>query len=309
MTQGLPYRNAPDPAHLVPRTFGSPGRFAAFGVQPPAPPPHHPLGPGKFLVVVLVVVGLVVAGLQTLPTLATAPFEPAPTSTESTAATSPRARPGDPLTDSKLYPLALNGSCPAVQKVTTRDAYEKQVSELLGCLEGLFRPLIEQADGDFAPAQHRFYGRSTSSPCGTQQEAYAFYCTKDATLYFSDEVFEDAKYARLMVADVVIHEYGHHVQAMMGMFDAADRLGEDNAVTTRREELQVFCWTYYVFATLPSFALTAEDQSYFRQVWDNTDDPDGHGSVKAQQYWGARGLAARNLGACNTWAVSANRVR
>lgn len=308
MTQGVPPRSrTPDPAHLVPRVFGGPGRYA---LQPPMPQPHRPPGPGKFLVVVLVLVGLVAAGLQTLPVFDTALTEPAasPAATQTGTVTS-GIRPGDPLTDSKLYPLRVSGSCPAVQKVTTRDAYEKQVAALLDCLERIFRPLIDQAHGEFSTAKHRFYGRTASSPCGTERDAYAFYCTRDATLYFSDQVFEDARYGRLTVADVVIHEYSHHVQDMMSMFEAADRLREDPAITTRREELQVFCWTYYVFATVPSFALTADDYSYFRDVWDHTDDPEGHGSVKAQQYWGARGLAATNLGACNTWSVPAARVR
>jgi uncharacterized protein len=316
VTQGRPLSDAPDPAHLLPHSFGSAGVPAAFGVRAPVPPPHRPVGAGTFLVVVLVVVGLVVAGLQTLPVFGTAP--PAPGSSPSAAGSAsapgsrtatPGVRPGDPLTDSRLYPLRVSGSCPQVRRVTTRDAYTEQVAELLGCLERIFRPLIDEAGGDFAPAHHEFYARSASSPCGTERDAYAFYCTENATLYFSDDVYNDARYARLMVADVVIHEYGHHVQAMMGMFDAAEDVDEDRVSITRREELQVFCWTYYVFATLPSFALTVDDHSYFREVWNHTDDADGHGSVKAQQYWGARGLAGSNLGACNTWSVSADRVR
>ena len=193
--------------------------------------------------------------------------------------------------------------------MTSRDAYTKQVTTPLTCLAGICEPLIERADGDFSRVQHRFYGRSTTSPCGASKDAYAFYCEQNGTLYLSDQVYENAAYARLVVADVVIHEYGHHVQAMMGVFDAAEDLDEDRATIVRREELQVFCWTYYVFASLPSFALDVDDHNYFREVWDHTDDPTGHGSVKAQQYWGARGLAGTNLGACNTWSVPKDRVR
>ena len=203
----------------------------------------------------------------------------------------------------------MTGSCPEIRTVTSRDAYTKQVSALLGCLEAIFEPLIEQADGTFSRVQHRFYGRSTSSPCGASKNAYAFYCEQNTTIYLSDQVYDNARYARLVVADVVIHEYGHHVQSMMGMFAAAEDVDEGRATIVRREELQVFCWTYYVFAALPSFELTIDDHNYFREVWDHTDDPEGHGSVKAQQYWGARGLAGTSLGACNTWSVSKERVR
>ncbi len=310
MTHGLPpLSNGPDVGHFLPPRFGSPGLPAQFGIPAPLSPPRQPPSPGRFLVVVLVVIGLVAAVLQTLPVFDTALSEPAGSRTGTAAGTAPSFRPGDPLTDSKIYPMQVKGSCPAARSVTTREAYEAQVSSLIDCLAGIFKPLVNQAGGNFEAAKHKFYGRSTSSPCGSEQDAYAFYCTRDATLYFSDQVFEDSQYGRLMIADVVIHEYGHHVQAMMGMFEAADGLSEEKAITTRREELQVFCWTYYVFANVESYELSAADHSYFRDVWSHTDDPVGHGSVKAQQYWGARGLNGTDLGACNTWKEPASRVR
>ena len=64
-----------------------------------------------------------------------------------------------------------------------------------------------------------------------------------------------------------------------------------------------------MFANVESYELSAADHSYFRDVWSHTDDPVGHGSVKAQQYWGARGLNGADLGACNTWKEPASRVR
>lgn len=312
VTQHLPRGLGQEPAHFVPHRFGS-------VTAPATSPPHRPpAGAGKFLVVVMLLVGLVVAGLQTLPIAGTAPPNPDPSpeasrpASRSTVAGAPRvpsSAPGDPLADSRLYPLRVSGECPQVRSVTSRDAYTKQVSGLLGCLETIFEPLIAQAGGDFGRVRHQFYGRSTTSPCGASKDAYAFYCEQNSTIYLSDQVYDNARYARLVVADVVVHEYGHHVQAMMGMFDAAEDLDESRATIVRREELQVFCWTYYVFAALPSFELGVDDHSYFREIWGHTDDPEGHGSVKAQQYWGARGLAAENLGACNTWAVPADRVR
>ena len=315
MTQHLPAGLGQDPAHFAPPRFGS-------LPAPAAPPPHRPpVGAGKFLVVVMLLVGLVVAGLQTLPMIDTAPPNPTPSQPRSTTAREPAparsrspqpgttAQSGNVLTDSRLYPLQVSGNCPAVRRATTRSVYTKQVGDLLTCLAGIFEPLVRQAGGDFRAVQHKFYGSSTSSPCGNSRDAYAFYCERNGTIYFSDQVYDNARYARLVVADVVIHEYGHHVQAMMGMFDAADELDEDRESIVRREELQVFCWTYYVFAAVPSFNLTVDDQSFFRQIWGQTDDPKGHGSVKAQQYWGARGLAGTSLGACNTWSVSKERVR
>ena len=58
-----------------------------------------------------------------------------------------------------------------------------------------------------------------------------------------------------------------------------------------------------------SFELTDIDRSFFLELWTHTSDPEGHGSVKAQQYWGPRGLDGQNLGSCDTWSVSKASVR
>ncbi|MFT3859790.1 neutral zinc metallopeptidase [Micropruina sp.] len=269
------------------------------------------------MVVLLVVVGLVVAGLQTLP-IGTEPLPGATATTGATATptdrstTSPKTSGvGKPeLTDSPLYRQKLSGSCPTtVGTISSRTQYKKQVTDLIGCLETLYHPIVDAAGGSYRKVQVTYYDTSVESRCGGQTDAYAFYCESDGTVYFSNQVYADAQYARLAVADVVIHEYGHHVQAMMDFFEAADELDEKRAITVRRQELQVFCWTYYAFANVPSFKLTDTDREFFLDVWGDTSDAEGHGSVKAQQYWGARGLSGENLGACNTWAVGADKVK
>jgi len=276
-------------------------------------------------VVLLLVVGLIVAGLQTLPLLNDVPTpnpsEPSPSASSSSSArpTRPSARPtssgpaqsySSRLTRNPIYPLTVSGSCPAVQSPQSRNAYREQVDELLNCLAVIFRPLVEESGNTFLDVDHKFYEKRISTPCGSETDAYAFYCQENHTIYFSEEVYDDARYARLIVADVVIHEYGHHVQAMAGILDAADDDStEDKDVVVRREELQVFCWTYYVFASVPTFGVVVEDHNFFRDVWGQTSDPEGHGSVKAQEYWGARGLEGKNLGACNTWTTAKDKVR
>lgn len=305
MTDRTPYAQGWDAAHHIPAGFGTPGAGLRRGP-----------GPGGFLLVLMLALVVTVAGLQallpvTLPTPTasgtsnprTGTAEPEPTGT-STARDS-----GDRLTDNRLYALSPRGECPAVSQPSDRSAYKEQVVVLLTCLAEIYRPLVERAGGTFSDVEHKFYDNRVESKCGTTTDAYAFYCEGDDTIYLSNDVYRDRVYGRLVVADVVIHEYSHHVQAMVGILDASRDLSESQAVTTRRIELQVFCMTYHLFVSIPSFALTVDDQSYFREVWGSTEDAAGHGSVKAQQYWGARGLAASDLGACNTWEVPASRVK
>lgn len=309
MTDRTPYALGWDAAHHIPASFGTPT------------PKRRGPGPGSFLLVLVLALAATVAGLQALlPVTLTLP-EPTASGTTSSRPTNGTAQPRpspatgteqgnrDLLTDNPLYDLSPSGECPSVTQPSNRSAYEKQVAALLTCLADISQPLVERAGGTFTEVEHKFFGNSVESRCGTTTDAYAFYCEGDDTIYFSDRVYRDRTYGRLVVADVVIHEYSHHVQAMVGILDASRDLSESQAVTTRRIELQVFCMTYHLFASIPSFDLTVDDHSYFREVWDNTEDAAGHGSVKAQQYWGPRGLAASDLGACNTWEVAAGRVK
>lgn len=308
-----------DAAHRLPASFGSgPANRAGVPVgsshfQPlPAARRRRAPGLGGFLLVLALVLTVTLAGLQQWFPLSAA--EPTASGTgrgRPTAGPQPSGTPttGDPLTDNPLYDLSPTGRCPSVEEPKTRSEYTEQVADLLTCLAVIYRPLVESAGGEFTEVEHVFYDEHVDSSCGTQTDAYAFYCEGDQTIYLSDQVYRDRIYGRLVVADVVIHEYSHHVQGMVGILDASRGLSESDAVITRRIELQVFCMTYYLFVSVPSFALTVDDHSYFREVWGSTDDPVGHGSVKAQKYWGAQGLAASELGACNTWSVPADRVR
>lgn len=288
--------------------------------QPPAPAwlaaPPKPRGPSPvvFIVVLLLAVGVTLAGLQLLPIPTASPTgetrpgsSASPTPSASTDAPTTGQHPD--LTENKIYPMSVSGSCPSVHTPSSMAAYKKQVGELLTCLAGIFDPLIERAGAVPIAVGHVFYGKQVDTPCGGEADAYAFYCESDRTIYLSEQVYEDSQYARLSVADTVIHEYGHHVQEMAGIFEAADKLDESQSVIVRREELQVFCWTYYVFASVPTFELTATDRAFIADLWSQTSDPDGHGTVTAQKYWGARGLSGRNLGACNTWSVPKSKVR
>lgn len=264
------------------------------------------------LVVVAVALLLIVVGL-TLDRLGLNPTLTTPTPDVTTPAVPPPAASGTPkgkdeetLMRNPLYALTISGACPKQDSPGSRAEYEAQVAALLGCLAKVYEPLVSAAGFDFRPVSHTFFGDSTSSPCGGDQDAYAFYCEENSTIYFSGDVYQDADEARLLVADVTIHEYGHHVQSMIGLFDADEEW--DGEATGRREELQTFCWTYYTLENVRGFDVDAEDERYFYWVMGQADDPEGHGSVKAQQLWGMRGLAATNFGSCNTWAAAVKEV-
>ncbi len=301
----------PDAAHVPPAQFGTPRAplSAHWASIPPSltppPPPNHRGRWGALLVfgVALLVLGLVMQVAQWgIPVPNIVPSTPPPAA-QGKPTTSAETR----LMANPLYSLKISGRCPAQLSPSTRGSYEAQVQGLLDCLVEVYRPLLDEAGLPFREVRHTYFDATISTPCGEESEQFAFYCEQNSTIYLSEDVYESAANARLLVADVVIHEYAHHVQSMIGLFSAEDGWAGATAVQ-RREELQVFCWTYYTLENVEGFDVNSDDRRWFYQVMGVTDDPKGHGSVKAQQRWGMRGLHGENFGACNTWAATPDEV-
>ena len=91
------------------------------------------------------------------------------------------------------------------------------------------------------------FDQSTSSACGQATSSTGpFYCPTDQGLYvdtgFFDELaqfgFEDGNLAE---AYVVAHEYGHHIQNQLGIFDIADRSSTGPDSDSVKVELMADC--------------------------------------------------------------------
>jgi len=105
-----------------------------------------------------------------------------------------------------------------------------------------------------------------------------------------------------------MHEYAHHVQNLADIFESSDAMDESSAVITRRIELQAHCMAHYALK-VSGLGYTALDNREIEYQWGYTTDPTGHGSTKAEAFWGRRGLNAKTIAACNTWTVKASRVK
>lgn len=275
-----------------------------------APPPPRPAPGRAWWVVPLVVLALVLSAgvLRGYDTQGRGQStRVTPSSVPSVTKAKPTTTTGRILMDNALYPLKLVGDCPGQTSPSSRAEYRSQVEALLRCLTDAYRPLIDKAGFDFRPVSHTYFGTSADSPCGKEHDAYAFYCEENSTIYLSQKVYDYAGDQRLNVAEVVIHEYNHHVQSMAGILNAEDRRNDSSA--ERRVELQSLCWTYYAFHTVRGFAITDDDMVWFDEVWADASDPEGHGSVDAQRLWGLRGLQGSDLAACNTWSAPPGEVR
>ena len=83
----------------------------------------------------------------------------------------------------------------------------------------------------FRPAKVVLFESVTRSGCGTaQSEMGPFYCPNDQTIYMDMSFFNElqqkfgAKVGQFTVAYVLGHEYGHHIQNLLGTLDKVDQL-------------------------------------------------------------------------------------
>jgi predicted metalloprotease len=91
------------------------------------------------------------------------------------------------------------------------------------------------------------FDQSTSSGCGQASSSTGpFYCPPDETLYVDTTFFNELsqfgfEQGNLAEAYVVAHEYGHHLQNQMGIFDIADRTQTGPDSDTVKVELMADC--------------------------------------------------------------------
>ena len=105
------------------------------------------------------------------------------------------------------------------------DAAFEFTRRIIGSAEDVWSPLLRQRGVGFSPATFTAYDYATPTGCGTgQSSAGPFYCPGDAHIYLDLTFFNEldqrfgapGQFAR---AYVIAHEYGHHIQNILGVMD------------------------------------------------------------------------------------------
>jgi predicted metalloprotease len=105
------------------------------------------------------------------------------------------------------------------------------------------------AGADFVNPSIVLFDAVTSTACGTaSSQTGPFYCPPDATIYI-DTTFFDVLVEQFGSSDgplaemyVISHEYGHHIQQLLGVFDKADRTGTGADSDSVKVELMADCF-------------------------------------------------------------------
>lgn len=217
--------------------------------------------------------------------------------------------------------------CDAVVTSSQPDAYERFVRRTTRCLERAWREQFAEQGIDFAaPGLVVSRSERPTSPCRSGMSGYlpiAFYCPANQTVYYSLRSAAEVSVARNrehLVASPA-HEYGHHIQQLVGInaaYDARRMESYPDQVTayarlTRRLELQAQCFAgVFVGSNARSMDVTrARMAAVAARTGDDAvhgadDDPAlrTHGSFANNRRWLVRhGWDTRDPGRCNTWAA------
>jgi uncharacterized protein len=207
---------------------------------------------------------------------------------------------------------------------TGTDANQREDCQIVGYVNSIETYWTGALQG-YTHAETTIFDDAVSTGCGEATSATGpFYCPPDRGVYLDLGFFQElqdrfgAKDAPFARAYVLAHEYGHHVQNLVGNLQPG---GNDTGAEGRsvRTELQADCfagvWANHAQATGYIKQLTAQDISaadeaaaavgddHIQQSSGGTVDPDSfsHGTSEQRVRWFTQGYKSGSPDDCDTF--------
>ncbi len=196
--------------------------------------------------------------------------------------------------------------------------------------------LLPQYGRRYTPAKTVIFSGATSSACGTASARVGpFYCPLDRRVYIDASFFSEltsrfgADDGRLSKMYVVAHEYGHHVQNLLGLLGRAQQDPQGAQSGAVRVELMADClagtWVRHASQTrdangttylqpvtprdiqsaLSAAAAVGDDRIQEAAQGRVTPETWTHGSSESRQQWFLTGYETGDINQCNTFASTA----
>ena len=227
--------------------------------------------------------------------------------------------------------LALGGEEPATdlstQCRTGEDATQEEDCRILAVVNSVQESWAGRLDG-YQEADTVFFSGGTTTGCGSATSAVGpFYCPLDRTIYIDLDFYDElrgrfgATGGPFAEAYVIAHEYGHHVQNLMGVLERSRDGTTGPRSSAVRVELMADClagmWAEDAERTdviedlteadirdgLDAAAAVGDDR--IQESVQGRVDPESwtHGSADQRQRWFMVGYREGRIGACDTFAT------
>ncbi|WP_045732256.1 neutral zinc metallopeptidase [Pseudarthrobacter chlorophenolicus] len=228
------------------------------------------------------------------------------------------------------------GSAPACSTGADADArLDCRITGTVNSLNAFWPGYLQQYNVQYPRPEAVIFTGGTNTGCGAAtSEVGPFYCPTDTTAYFDPGFFQElvdrfgSSGGPLAQEYVVAHEFGHHIQNVLGDLGRAQQDPQGPESGSVRTELQADCyaglWAKYASTTpnpdtgqpyleplrqqdindaLSAAASVGDDR--IQKAATGRVSPEGwtHGSSEERQRWFARGFESGDIKQCDTFSA------